>query len=478
MKKLLLNALRTIALATTLTLTVWPTARAQGLRTSYFMEGAHYRMQLNPALAPSKGYVHPPALGNTGAAFHSNALGFNDVLDVIKNSKDADYFVANEYMAKLKDMNWASAIATSDILAAGWWQGPNFWSISVGVKAEGGGKVPKEMFNYLRDMKGLNSNDYTDYLRHIGGEEAFLNSYAELAVGFTHPFNDRLSVGASVKGLLGIGNATLKVRQGTARINMTGVDPNVNWSAVNPLEMIHVRGTATIDVIADLETSFEGLELLYNDKDYIDDFKFSAGNSGVSGLGAAIDLGLSYQATQALTLSASVIDLGWIRWAKGCTQVAHSRTGDLHFDTSSPYNFTVFRDIIGAGDVFNPDLLRLIIDEQGAKARTTAIGTTIAAGAEYELPGDKVSLGALYTHHGNDIGSQDEMTLSVNWHPSAVVDVAVSYSPLLCSGKSAGAAFRVGPLFVGTDYIFLGKNSKCFNGLVGISIPLGKRDQD
>lgn len=31
-------------------------ANAQFLRTSYFMEGTHYRQQLNPALTPTKGY--------------------------------------------------------------------------------------------------------------------------------------------------------------------------------------------------------------------------------------------------------------------------------------------------------------------------------------------------------------------------------------------------------------------------------------
>ena len=31
-------------------------ANAQFLRTSYFMEGTHYRRQLNPALIPTQGY--------------------------------------------------------------------------------------------------------------------------------------------------------------------------------------------------------------------------------------------------------------------------------------------------------------------------------------------------------------------------------------------------------------------------------------
>lgn len=32
-------------------------ANAQFLRTSYFMEGTHYRQQLNPALTPTKGIL-------------------------------------------------------------------------------------------------------------------------------------------------------------------------------------------------------------------------------------------------------------------------------------------------------------------------------------------------------------------------------------------------------------------------------------
>ena len=446
---------------------------AQLLRTSYFMEGAHYRLQLNPALAPPRGYINLPGVGNASAAFHSNAIEFNDVLDVMKNAKSANYFVADEFMNKLKDMNKASAQAATDIISTGWWHGLDFWSVNLSVKVNGSGKVPKEMFNYLRDMKGLNNNDYTDYVRYIGDEEVNLNAYTELGVGYSHQFNDRLSVGGRFKGLLGLGNARLKVREGVARINMTGVPPDLDWSTVNPFDMLHVRGTVDIDVVADLETSFEGLELLYNDKDYIDDIKFDIGKSGVSGVGAAFDVGVSYRATDALTLSASIIDLGFIRWAKGCSQVAHSNTQDLHFDTHSPYNYRIFKDIIGAGDVFNPDLLRLTIDEGGAKARTTAIGATVVAGAEYALTGDKVRLGALYTHHNTACDGLDEVTLSVNMRPSSIVDVAVSYSPLLCGGKSAGLAFKVGPLFVGTDYIYTGKKSRCFNALAGISIPLG-----
>ena len=42
-------------------------ANAQFLRTSYFMEGTHYRQQLNPALIPTQGYFNIPVLGSVNA---------------------------------------------------------------------------------------------------------------------------------------------------------------------------------------------------------------------------------------------------------------------------------------------------------------------------------------------------------------------------------------------------------------------------
>ena len=120
----------------------------------------------------------------------------------------------------------------------------------------------------------------------------------------------------------------------------------------------------------------------------------------------------------------------------------------------------------------------MTIDQQGSKARTTNLSPSVTLGADYAIQGDKVSLGALYTHHGNEIQAQDEVTLSVNFRPSSLVDVSVSYSPLLCGGKSAGLALRVGPVFLGTDYIYTGRNTRSCNALAGVSIPLGKKPND
>ena len=64
-------------------------ANAQFLRTSYFMEGTHYRQQLNPALTPTKGYFNLPVIGAVNATVGSTSLGYQDIIDII----DDEYII-------------------------------------------------------------------------------------------------------------------------------------------------------------------------------------------------------------------------------------------------------------------------------------------------------------------------------------------------------------------------------------------------
>ena len=454
------------------------TAHGQQLRTSYFMEGTHYRLQLNPAMTPSRGYVNLPALGNTGASFYSNALGVNDVVDILKNSDGDDYYTSNSFMKRVKDNNQAVASVGSELIGAGWWHDDAFMSVNIGVKVNGTMQVPGSLFTFMRDMRGLNENDYSNYSRSIGHEKLDLTAYTEIGFGYARPVSDRVTLGARVKGLLGHGNIHLKVGEATVKTNLKGVPEDFSWTDGDLSELVDVEGSASIDVDADLETSFEGLDLLNNGKSYIDEVKFKASRMGVAGYGAAIDAGFSWRATNQLTISASVVDLGFICWSKGCTQVAYSNDEDMKFNTETMENIDYFAEIVGSDSPINTDILRLEIDPQGAKSRTTHLASTMTVGADYAFEGDKVRLGALYSRYNNDLKAQDEITLSVNLHPSSLVDVAFSYSPLLCGGQSAGVALKVGPVLLGTDYIYFGKNSKACNALVGISIPLGRKPID
>ena len=127
-------------------------ANAQFLRTSYFMEGTHYRTQLNPALTPTKGYFNLPAVGSFNVSANSNTLGTQDIIDVLDNG--GDFYNNQEFMNKLSGENRLNVALNTDILSFGWYKGKNFWSFNVGARIDIGAQIPRSMFDFLHDMDG------------------------------------------------------------------------------------------------------------------------------------------------------------------------------------------------------------------------------------------------------------------------------------------------------------------------------------
>lgn len=214
---------------------------AQFVRTSYFMDGAQYRLQLNPALAPTRGYIHLPGVSRADASLRSNALGAEDIYNLFKNADDADFFTTDKFFNKLKEYNKANASTGTDLFAVGKWHGNGFISVNIGLRVDGNMTVSRELFSFMRDMKGINSNDYADYARHLQGEELNFNAYSEVGVGYTRLIGDRLSVGGRVKGLLGLGNVKFKINNASVKTNLQGVGPDFNWSAAEPDKLLMQR---------------------------------------------------------------------------------------------------------------------------------------------------------------------------------------------------------------------------------------------
>lgn len=462
-------------------------ANAQFLRTSYFMEGTHYRQQLNPALSPGRGYINLPVIGAFNASVSSKSFGYQDIMDIVDNSSDGDYFTSNDFMKRLKDDNQLNINLSTDILSAGWYKGKNFWSFNVGVRMDMGASVQKSMFEFMRQMNGFDIDkvDWADFNANAGKETLEMNAYTEIGVGYARAINDRLTVGGKVKALLGIGNMKLDVKSMEVKTNISGVDiNNIDWTNMSEEQINKIvnaaSATASINVDASLESSFKGLKLEQKDPNDpaspISKFDFESKDMGIAGYGAAIDLGASYKILDNLTVSAAVLDLGFISWSKGSTTVASANSSDLeNMDLTDRNQLDNFARIVSSGEVLNYDMLNLTTDPTGAKSRKTWLHSTMVFGAEYALLNNWLVVGALSTTRFTKPKAISELTLSANIRPKNYFNVALSYSMLQSAGKSFGLAVKLGPLFVGTDYMFLGSNTKTINGFLGISIPLNKR---
>lgn len=478
-------------------------ANAQFLRTSYFMEGSHYRMQLNPALTPTKGYFNLPVIGSLNATVSSTTFGYQDIMDIIDDS--GDFYTNPKFLGRLKDNNNLNVNLSTEILSAGWYKGENFWSFNIGLRTDIGAKLTKNMFNFLNEMDEL-GNDWSGQEYNIGGQQLNVNAFAEVGVGFARQINSRLTVGGKVKALLGIGDMELKINKAYMNANLptdsrlnqlqdqTYLQNNYNTPAkLNELKNEINGYHANLAVNATLESSFKGLNLTgMEEKGYIDEFDFESKDMGIAGYGFGIDLGASYKIMDNLTVSASILDLGFISWSKSATKMASANPDDINFQGSkytagitdinsiasamNELNTDVsnYKGRVGNGDVLDYEMLQLK-EQDAKKSRKSTLASTFVVGAEYGLLENKLGLGVLSTTRFIQPKALSELTFSANYRPKSWFNVALSYSVIQSAGKSFGLGVKVGPLFIGTDYMFLGKNSNSVSGFIGVSVPLGAK---
>ena len=429
---------------------------AQFLRTGYFMDGSN-RMQLNPANLPTRGYLDVPALGTLNVGAYTNSLGLNDLINTFDS--DGEFYDNPDFYNKLKVANDLGISLSTDIISFGFYRGKNFWSANVGVRFDLEAGIPRNMFDYLRNSPDGDMDNLSSWNNQNRPPRLALNSFAEVGVGYARIINDRLTVGGKFNVLLGMGNLDMKINN----VQISTTELYDRYGNVDP------NASATIDVDASLEANMKGLELTTDDySGAIDGVEMNG--FGIGGYGVGIDLGATYRLLNNLTLSAAVTDLGFISWSKSSSSVVE---GD-NTQTYDASNMDQFMDRVDGGEVIDFDMFGL---HKGnvQKKRSTRLPTTLAVGAEYAFWKNRFSVGGLYTSRWGMNRTLSEVTLSANFRPTTKIGLSASYSMLQSAGKTFGAAIKLGPLTLGTDYLFLGKNTRSVNVFLGLSRTIGKK---
>ena len=430
------------------------TMHAQYLRTSYFMEGTSSRLELNPGLQPMRGYFNIPVLGSFNVGTSSNVLGINDIIDVLDSGEDI--FLNDDLYSRLKSDNRLNVNLKTDVLSFGWYAGKGFWNVNVGLRADVGASIPQSMFEYLRRV-----NNTEDINGSFSNMNFNLNAYAEIGLGYSRQITEKLSVGGRVKVLLGIARAEMAVDN--FDIYVDDALTNGDYTELNPYQ---TYGSATVN--ARVSTTMKGGGLSFDETTgQIDGFDIDGSNFGIAGAGFGIDLGASYKVWDNLTVSAAVLDLGFIKWKEGETTVAAPANGSFEVTGS---NYQDFLD----GDFLSMDRFNFVQDKEAAEDTKTTLASTILLAGEYGLLDNKLSVGAIYTARFAEPKTLNELTFSATYRPKNWFNIAASYSPIQAGGKSFGLALKLGALFLGTDYMYFGNSSKAVNAFIGLFIPLGK----
>ena len=430
-------------------------AAAQTINSAYFTEDYKFRHMLNPAFGNEQNYVSIPALGNISVNTHGN-FGYRDVImsnpmyPSLSDKKMTTFL--NPYISAedaLSGFSTGNNRITGDvsltILSAGFKAFGGYNTIEINSRTTTGVSLPYELFEFAKNT-GNHSYD-------IGDINAHAQSFAEIAFGHSRQINDKLRLGAKLKVLVGLGRADVKMRN--MKADLTAED---KWT---------ITGEATADV------SMKGASYVSEEK------KYNIEGSGtyervndvdldgvvVGGFGMAIDLGGVYEINEDWTVSASVLDLGFISWTND--MLAENRSKSFVFNGFHDVSVTSDRgeEIDTKVDRYGDQLADFAnLTAMGDKGgRSTGIGATINVGAEYTLPVyRKVSFGALCTSRINGAYSWTEGRLSANYAPLNWLDGGVSFA-VNSFTTSMGWILNLHPkgynFFIGMDHI-LGKTSK------------------
>lgn len=430
-------------------------AAAQTINSAYFTEDYKFRHMLNPAFGNEQNYVSIPALGNISVNTHGN-FGYRDVImsnpmyPSLSDKKMTTFL--NPYISAedaLSGFSTGNNRITGDvsltILSAGFKAFGGYNTIEINSRTTTGVSLPYELFEFAKNT-GNHSYD-------IGDINAHAQSFAEIAFGHSRQINDKLRLGAKLKVLVGLGRADVKMRN--MKADLTAED---KWT---------ITGETTADV------SMKGFSYVSEEKKYniegsgtyerVNDVDLDG--VGVGGFGMAIDLGGVYEINEDWTVSASVLDLGFISWTND--MLAENRSKSFVFNGFHDVSVTSDRgeEIDTKVDRYGDQLADFAnLTDMGDKGgRSTGIGATINVGAEYTLPVyRKVSFGALCTSRINGAYSWTEGRLSANYAPLNWLDGGVSFA-VNSFTTSMGWVLNLHPkgynFFIGMDHI-LGKTSK------------------
>ena len=450
------------------------TAHAQYLRTSYFMEGASTRIQMNPGLQPTRGYLNLPLIGNFNIAANTNSLGINDIIDITKDGND--FLHNNTLYNSLQQDNRVNMNLNANILSFGWFRGKNFWSFNAGLRMDVGAQINKDMFRMMRNMNGFDIESVAGKQEkyNMGNQSVNMNAYAEIGLGLSRRITEKLTVGARAKVLLGLARTEVNIEQFDLDLNIPEVPNTGNMTQEELMnyefneEDWYGKGYS-YNAKANVVTTLKGGGMTFDDNKMINGFNLDANSLGIAGTGFGVDLGASYSIFKNLTVSAAVLDLGVMKWNKSNTTIAKVETPETVNVTIDANNYEQY---IG-GDLLSLERFDFKKEEEADYKSSTKLSTTVLLAAEYGLMNNKLSVGAIYSSRFVQPKTQTELTFLATLRPSNALNLALSYSPILSGGKSFGLALKLGPLFAGTDYMYFGSNSKTVNAFVGFSLPLG-----
>ena len=458
-------------------------ASAQNSQLMYYMNLPQNHL-MNPALRPSNSvYIGLPAISGINLNINNNFVNFSDVFikgqpkDSIISFLNPKYNV-DKFLAKIKDRNFMESESTIQLLGIGFSVGKDgYVFFDINDKFDGNIVLPGDLFKLA--LKG--NEAFAGSRIDLSSLRADMKYYREFGLGYSRNITDRLRVGIKGKLLFGIASAAISNKS-------LGITVNNDYSHVFDANL-DVSVSGPVNVYMDSKHNVDSV--VFDDSR----FKTSSGVrdfiSGKGNTGLGLDIGATFDLTEKIVVSASITDLGFIRWGKDITRL--STDNQFVFDglnLDNYFNGTKTIDEIGQNMI--DSLKNAFVLTKSKAAFTTFLPFGVSLGGSYNIT-SKFSLGFLSYTRIISKQLREAITLSANINLGNALSASIGYTAAnrQYDNLGAGLAFRAGvaqfylvsdripvmwdKLKNGNSTVVLPANWNTFNLRLGMNLVFGNR---
>ena len=433
---------------------------AQTAKSAYFLDGTFHNYKLNPAMDAERAFF-TLGLGNMSIGTNGN-VGLSHFLypqgdhltTFMSGSVDQDEFLDRLPKSIKGGFNYDATLMAFGFRLLG-----GYTTFSLSMHSSTSIALPKSLFAFAKTGLQESQHDFS-------GINFRTMNYAEAALGYSYEVYKGLRVGVNLKYLKGLAYADFTFDTFNVELN------EERWSM---LASSHAQAAlCTKVVVEEEEDGYQELRI--------------GGTSPTNGFAA--DLGVEYDMDEfvpGLTVSASVVDLGFIKWSDMMT---------LENGLVEPIEWTGFSDatINNVGDSFGDEIENLsgqsekLMEFQinSTTSALTKLNATMYLGAEYDMPFyQPLSVAMLYAKKFSRYSGWDEVRGYINIAPLKWFEASanVGYTTY---GTSWGWMLNLHPagfsFFIGSDYMvtrvspqFIPINNLNYHFTMGINFPIGAR---
>ena len=318
--------------------------------TLFNMNNLSQSVSVNPAFRPKANvFVNLP-----GVSFGLINSGFSAV-DLF--TADQKSFISDDsFFKSMKPINYLQSQIRLEIFGFGFRVKKNYFTFGISNNFS-------QEIDYTPDFLQLllqgNGGGLAGRRASFDGLGLHVTDYTSFAFGYNREVNDKLVVGGKIKLLSGVANIN------TSKSTL-GFTTGVNGTSVGFDGSAFIR-SSNLGVLLDTthNTKFPTTSLF-----------------NMSNLGLALDLGVTYKVLEKVTLSASIIDLGYVSWKN---DVKNYELKKFDYTFNGVDASKVLTDTANVMRKISDTLGKVFKTEQSNTAYSTSLATRFYIGGTYHL---------------------------------------------------------------------------------------------